>query len=818
MSDEQKTMRDHAVAHAMYGFRVFKLRANSKLPLSEGYQTTATNDAATVHAMWTDPVTSESSDHNIGAITGSSIIDSKTGERVGGDFFVVDVDVRDEKKGLETLDDLIVEGLTEFTRTTQTASGGFHYFYGYPGKRKVVSRANALGSGIDTKGEGGYVVMPGSVIDGEPYTWLYEEEIITAPDWLVDRCEKVDRPKIEADFLCELDLEENRARAIRYLEKEAPEAISPGGGNEATYKVACEVMARGISEEKTLELMLHHWNDDKAHPPWGGEELEKLVENAALYKQDPSGIKSAQADFYTVDTEPQQAFAYSADDEPSDLWADDTGYPADLAVGVLPKALEYWVRDEATRKGVNFGVAALPALITCAAAIPARFEVQVKQNDTGHTEHAILWGATVGRPSARKSPIMGAMVRPLELIDAEWASQSDAAARAHQTALAAWKRDSKGTDAPPPVAPPQRVKIISDTTTEAVVDVLAQNPHGLLNLQDELSQWAGNMDAYRQGKAVSRDAGYWLQTKSGNAYRVNRIGRATPNVGVNAVHIFGNFTPDILRKLAMDWGGSGLMQRFLLVNAPQAEPAPDLVPDERAQATMSRAVRALVELPWSEFVRPFRFAPTADKFRHQVVEFAHREISEGSVPAPLEGWLGKTEGEWARIAMVFHFVEWATGVDALLEEMPPPLINADVAERAARFLIEFQYPQQQYFYRTVAGLGAASDDEALKIAKRILAKGVAVLQERDIERWIDTLRGGSRRPLRLEAVNTLVMHKWLSPAGQHRSGTHVNKWRVNPLVHDGRFGSRADAEQKRLAAVAESIKRNVAVKRFARSG
>ncbi len=86
--------------------------------------------------------------------------------------------------------------------------------------------------------------------------------------------------------------------------------------------------------------------------------------------------------------------------EPVDLWSDEAE-PPDIADGVLPPALERWVKDEAVRKGVDIGVMAVPAVVAYAAAIPAQFRIQVKQNDTGHTDCAVLWGAIVGAPGSR---------------------------------------------------------------------------------------------------------------------------------------------------------------------------------------------------------------------------------------------------------------------------------------------------------------------------------------------------------------------------------------------------------------------------------
>src|SRR3546814_13852030 len=49
-----------------------------------------------------------------------------------------------------------------------------------------------------------------------------------------------------------------------------------------------------------LELMLEHWNETKAHPPWAPEDLAKKVENAWRYRDHPAGVANPQAEFEPI--------------------------------------------------------------------------------------------------------------------------------------------------------------------------------------------------------------------------------------------------------------------------------------------------------------------------------------------------------------------------------------------------------------------------------------------------------------------------------------------------------------------------------------
>jgi hypothetical protein len=60
----------------------------------------------------------------------------------------------------------------------------------------------------------------------------------------------------------------------------------------------------GVEEDTCLQLMLEHWNPEKAIPPWQADELEQKVANAYAYARDPAGTRSALADFRPVELEP----------------------------------------------------------------------------------------------------------------------------------------------------------------------------------------------------------------------------------------------------------------------------------------------------------------------------------------------------------------------------------------------------------------------------------------------------------------------------------------------------------------------------------
>lgn len=116
----------------------------------------------------------------------SALIGSPTGEAMGA--WVLDVDVKPGVgDGFEWVRDMEgLHGKLPKTASVSTPRGGRHYYFKYaPGIR---NRGN-LGHCIDVRGEGGFVVLAGSVMaDGRAYEWvdgIGPEAIADTPEWLL---------------------------------------------------------------------------------------------------------------------------------------------------------------------------------------------------------------------------------------------------------------------------------------------------------------------------------------------------------------------------------------------------------------------------------------------------------------------------------------------------------------------------------------------------------------------------------------------------------------------------------------------------------
>lgn len=148
----------------------FEVRAKAKSPLtSTGFKAATVSDF-TVRDFWRRHP--------------RAMVGIPTGAPIGA--FVIDIDVKGDVNGFDWLRAVQAEhGRLPDTLTANTASGGQHLYFRHV---EGVRNRGALGPGVDVRGDGGYVIAPGSVMeDGRRYVWIDpDEEIAEAPQWLVD--------------------------------------------------------------------------------------------------------------------------------------------------------------------------------------------------------------------------------------------------------------------------------------------------------------------------------------------------------------------------------------------------------------------------------------------------------------------------------------------------------------------------------------------------------------------------------------------------------------------------------------------------------
>lgn len=206
-----------ALWFAARGWHVFPLVPGSKRPAVEAWETAATIDPDRIRATWAAHTSEAGGNprYNIGIACGPSgliVIDLDV-PKDPGDVppppWDTEQGIRDGSDVLATLAERAGQPFPFGTFQVQTASGGIHLYFTQPrtdagtshrggnvaggntatgagdgtGLRNTTGR---LGWKIDTRGHGGYVVAPGSVVDGRRYTTLHAIRPAPLPGWLTD--------------------------------------------------------------------------------------------------------------------------------------------------------------------------------------------------------------------------------------------------------------------------------------------------------------------------------------------------------------------------------------------------------------------------------------------------------------------------------------------------------------------------------------------------------------------------------------------------------------------------------------------------------
>ncbi|WP_130470517.1 bifunctional DNA primase/polymerase [Candidatus Magnetaquicoccus inordinatus] len=279
---------------ASLGGKIFPLLPNGKTPLKSGWQDMASSNPEEIELML------KNKRLNYGVTS----------------LFVIDVDMKNGKNGVESLNKLSNEfGGLPSTLTVSTPSGGFHYYFQLIAD--IGNSVGAIGEGLDIRSVGGYVVGPESIIDGRKYSIItdttalpelpvnWKNHFISCKQRYTPVSERI-KPAhcpVPNDFGIEqpayIDSKESITIASRYLKEVAPPSIEGNGGDANSIKVIRKVRDYGVSESKCFELLLEFWNQ-RCVPPWSNYELLKKVSSGYKNAQNKAGCLSPHSFFSAI--------------------------------------------------------------------------------------------------------------------------------------------------------------------------------------------------------------------------------------------------------------------------------------------------------------------------------------------------------------------------------------------------------------------------------------------------------------------------------------------------------------------------------------
>jgi len=479
---------------------------------------------------------------------------------------------------------------------------------------------------------------------------------------------------------------------------------------------------------------------------------------------------------------------------------------------LLPDALRDWVLDEADRMPCPPEFIAAAVIVELGSVIGARCGVKPKARDDWLIVPN-LWGGIVGLPSSKKSPAIGAAMKPLDRLVSDAISE-------HQTDVSSYEADkivfdarcdakhtkikkaaadeSKGIQmlsdelqslkrSAPEVPTIRRYKT-NDTTIEKLGELLRENPQGVLVLRDELVGLLASWD--REGREADRT--FFLEAWNGNAgFDTDRIGRGSIFIPNLCTSILGGIQPDkltvYLEQAAHALANDGMLQRFQVLVYPDSVKWEwrDRLPNKDARQAAYKIFDELADLnpeaygasPADDFHK-FRYFHFDDGALATYIEWTgelHRDRLAREDDPLIQQHLAKYDKLFPALALIFHLVECAaTGGSGS--------ITVDSALRAAAWC-EFLEAHARRCYGLLADGGLRS---AQALADRLRAgKPESGFTARDVRRnrWRYLTTDDAVRA----ALEWLEDEGWLRvEATSGRGGRPTLRYSVNPKVRNRR--------------------------------
>lgn len=220
---------------------------------------------------------------------------------------------------------------------------------------------------------------------------------------------------------------------------------------------------------------------------------------------------------------------------------------------IFPKAIRDIIEALEEYENYNVDFTAASFLTVFAAAMGNTWSVRFM---TGWVSRPIIYMVLVGSPSCGKTPPLQQAVAPLLKLDGEY----DMIYCKEMETYRRWERMSakqrEKHSLPEEMKMPQRkCHVVVDSTVEALIGALRDNPRGVLIYKDEIDSLLSNFNRYN-----SSDEGYFLSLFSGTPFKYSRKSNNEHIFLANPYcSIIGTTQPG---RLGEQFGGKRMMNGF----------------------------------------------------------------------------------------------------------------------------------------------------------------------------------------------------------------------------------------------------------------
>jgi Bifunctional DNA primase/polymerase, N-terminal len=242
MMKKRMNSRPLAVALAERGWFVFPIPPNSK-PAWENWPEHSCDDPYEVGSMWPEH------EANIGVHCGPS------------ELLVFDVDIVGD---YETVIKKLPFALPD-TFTVQTASGKWHFYFSVPLENSYTNRTKVDNTAIDIRVNNGYVLGPGSEIEGTAYKIIYDDEPAWLPDYpRLDKWVRAREVKKRTRHEIERTWSRDKYALQREMKRLATNILTAKDGelNNKLYGASCDagelIWCGHWDEEDAIDFLVQH--------------------------------------------------------------------------------------------------------------------------------------------------------------------------------------------------------------------------------------------------------------------------------------------------------------------------------------------------------------------------------------------------------------------------------------------------------------------------------------------------------------------------------------------------------------------------------
>ena len=453
----------------------------------------------------------------------------------------------------------------------------------------------------------------------------------------------------------------------------------------------------------------------------------------------------------------------------------------------LPEALrEGWI-DIAERLSCPLDYVAIPAIVGAGTALGNTVGILPKEFDDSWVVHAGFWGGIVGSPGSMKTPALIASLKPLHHLEEMAANQYKLDYVQYKSDKATFDKamaDLKSGKATVfPIEPTKPVKtryIVNDVTYQALGEILAENPRGILALADELSGLLQSLDT--PGQEAAR--GFYLSGWGGQGtYTFDRITRDSITLTRYQLAVFGGFQPDRIKAyVRQSQSGSskndGLLQRFQLLVWPDLSGEFSLIDrpaNKQALTQMFHAITSLQQLNATRIagavmnnsgVQLMHFDKDAQELFNNWYQDNEKMLRTGSISPSEHSHFAKYRSLVPGLALLFHLLNGHQD-----------LVRKDSLQTALQFA-RYLKSHAKRTYCSVNGLDSAPTKA---LAKKLLeGKLVDDFTQRSLlhKGWTNL----SHKDTVSLAVNALVEHDWLSEHPSEKAGRKTTIYKINPRI------------------------------------